>query len=73
MFTSDFQDQNLCLIDKNGIVQETKVFKTLGNNGCDEAAIKAINSVKWKPAYQRDKPVPAWISIPINFKLKSAK
>jgi periplasmic protein TonB len=63
----------LAAIDIKGIIKETKVFKTLGNNGCDNAAIKAIRSVKWEPAYQRDKPVPVWISIPIQFKLKSEK
>jgi len=59
------------LVDKEGVPRETKVLKSLGNNGCDEAAIKAIMQVRFRPAQQRNKPVPFRISIPITFKLKS--
>jgi len=59
-----------CLIDEKGNVIRTKILKSLGNNGCDEAAVSAIQSVKWKPAKQRDKPVKVWIGIPVVFKLK---
>ena len=58
------------LIDERGNVIDTKVLKSLGNNGCDEAAIAAIRAVKWKPAKQRDKPVKVWVGIPVVFKLK---
>ncbi len=57
-------------IDKTGKVIRTKVVKPLGNSGCNEAAVKAIKSVKWKPAKQRDKPVTVWVSVPVKFKLK---
>jgi len=57
-------------VDKKGNVIETKILQSLGNNGCDEAAVDAIKKVKWKPAYQRDKPVTVWIAIPVQFKLK---
>jgi len=57
-------------IDKKGNVVKTKVVKPLGNSGCNEAAIKAIRAVKWKPAKQRDKPVTVWVSVPVKFKLK---
>lgn len=57
-------------VDKKGNVIATKVLISLGNNGCDEAAIAAIKKVKWKPAYQRDKPVTVWVAIPVVFKLK---
>ncbi len=59
-----------CLIDERGSVNRTKILKSLGNNGCDEAAVAAIKSIKWKPAKQRDKPVKVWIGIPVVFKLK---
>jgi periplasmic protein TonB len=58
------------LIDEKGNVIDTKVLKSLGNNGCDEAAIAAIRSVKWTPAKQRDKAVKVWVGIPVVFKLK---
>ncbi|MDZ7374381.1 MAG: energy transducer TonB [candidate division KSB1 bacterium] len=58
------------LVDERGNVVETKILKSLGNNGCDEAAVAAIKSVKWKPAMQRDRPVKVWVAIPVIFKLK---
>lgn len=57
-------------VNKKGNVISTKILQSLGNNGCDEAAVEAIKKVKWKPAYQRDKPVTVWIAIPVVFKLK---
>jgi len=57
-------------IDENGAVCNTKILVSLGNNGCDEAAVDAIRSVKWKPAMQRDRPVKVWVAIPVVFKLK---
>jgi protein TonB len=58
------------LVAVNGRVEETKILKSLGHSGCDEAAIKAIRSVRWKPAKQRDRPVKVWVGIPVIFKLK---
>jgi len=60
----------LAVIDEKGNVVRTQVVKSLGNNGCDEAAIAAIRKTKWKPAMQRDKAVKVQISIPVVFKLK---
>lgn len=57
-------------VDKTGNVKNTLVKKSLGNNGCDEAAVKAIMSVKWKPAKQRDDPVGVWVMVPVEFKLR---
>ncbi|MFC1569574.1 energy transducer TonB [bacterium] len=57
-------------VDVDGNVIRTKVVQTLGPNGCDEAAIKAIRAVKWKPAKQRDRPVKVWIAVPVDFKLR---
>ena len=61
------------LIAIDGKVIQTKVAKTLGKNGCDEAAIAAIKKTKWKPALQRRKPVQVWVNIPVNFKLNESK
>lgn len=58
------------LVSEKGDVIKTKILKSLGHSGCDEAAVNAIKSVKWKPALQRDKPVKVWVSIPVIFKLK---
>ena len=58
------------LVSAKGRVIKTRVIKSLGHSGCDEAAVKAIKTVKWKPALQRDKPVKVWVAIPVIFKLK---
>ncbi len=58
------------IVDEKGNVVSANVTKSLGNNGCDEAAIAAIKSVKWRPAKQRDKPVKVSVGIPVVFKLK---
>ncbi len=58
------------LIDVDGRVVDTKILRSLGHSGCDEAAIEAIRSVRWKPAKQRDRPVKVWVGIPVIFKLK---
>ena len=60
-------------IDKKGKVIKTQVMKSLGNVGCDEAAIAAIAKTRWKPAMQRDKPVTVWVAIPVDFRLKDVK
>lgn len=57
-------------VDESGNVVRTKVVQSLGPNGCDEAAVKAIKSVKWKPAKQRDRAVKVWIAVPVDFRLK---
>jgi protein TonB len=57
-------------VDVDGSVIRTKVVKSLGPNGCDEAAVNAIKSVDWKPAKQRDRPVKVWIAVPVDFKLR---
>jgi len=51
-------------------VLKTMVMRSLGPNGCDEAAMAAIRAVKWKPAKQRDKqPIAVWIAVPVDFRL----
>jgi len=58
------------LVSEKGRVIDTRVIKSLGHSGCDQAAVKAIRKVKWKPALQRDKPVKVWVAIPVIFRLK---
>jgi len=58
------------LVNEKGIPIDTKVLKSLGNSGCDEAAISAIMKTRFTPASQRNRPVKFWMSIPIRFQLK---
>jgi len=57
-------------LSKKGTILGTDVIKSLGNNGCDQAAIDAIKKVKWIPAYQRDIPVNVIIAVTVIFRLK---
>ncbi len=57
-------------VDRKGRVQETIILKGIPNTGLDEAAAKAIERTRFRPAKQRDRPVGVWISIPVNFRLK---
>ncbi|RMF67471.1 MAG: energy transducer TonB [Calditrichaeota bacterium] len=58
------------LVSETGKVVKTRVIKSLGHSGMDEAAVSAIRSVRWKPALQRDKPVKVWVAIPVIFRLR---
>ena len=58
-------------IDKKGRVKETVVLKGIPNTGLDEAATSAMRKVRFRPAKQRERAVGVWISIPVNFRLKS--
>ena len=58
-------------VDDNGRVKETLILKGIPNTGLDEAASEAIRTVRFRPAKQRERAVGVWISIPVNFRLKS--
>jgi len=58
-------------VDAKGRVKETIILKGIPNTGLDEAAADAIRIVRFKPAKQRERAVGVWISIPVNFRLKS--
>ena len=58
-------------VDEKGRVKETIILKGIPNTGLDEAAADAIRLVRFKPAKQRERAVGVWISIPVNFRLKS--
>ena len=58
-------------VDEKGRVKETVILKGIPNTGLDEAATDAIRLVRFKPAKQRERAVGVWISIPVNFRLKS--
>ncbi len=61
------------LVDEKGNPVKTQVLVDAGfRAGFEEAAAKAVMSVKWKPAKQRDKPVKVWVAVPIRFSLKDA-
>ncbi|MBT4063920.1 MAG: energy transducer TonB [Candidatus Marinimicrobia bacterium] len=58
-------------VDRRGRVKDTVILKGIPNTGLDESATQAIRSVRFRPAKQRERAVGVWISIPVNFRLKS--
>ena len=58
-------------VDENGRVADTVILKGIPNTGLDDAAADAIRKVRFRPAKQRERAVGVWISIPVNFRLKS--
>lgn len=56
-------------IDEKGDVIDTRILVPLKNSECNEAAVAAIKSVKWKPAQADGKPIVAWIAVPVRFRL----
>lgn len=58
------------IIDKNGMVKETKVTKSL-NASLDRIAMAAIKQMpKWRPGRSGGKAIIAQITLPIHFQLK---
>ena len=55
------------LIDEEGHVVRTQVDKSSGHKALDDAALTVANMIEFGPAFNRDKPVPVWISLPITF------
>ncbi len=56
-------------IGEDGNVLATKIMKSLGPNGCDEAAMEAIKKTKWNPAEKDGTPIPVWVAVPVDFRL----
>lgn len=57
------------IVDEQGNVVDPIVMRGIGA-GCDEAALKAIRTAKFKPGRQRGKPVKVKFSLPVRFRLK---
>jgi protein TonB len=57
-------------VSEKGIPTRCEVLKSMGNNGCDEAAIKAVMQIRFTPAMQQDRAIPFHVTIPIRFRIK---
>lgn len=58
------------LVGVDGIILKTVILRSAGFGPLDHAAVGAIKSVPWLPALQREKPVEAWVAVPVVFKLR---
>ena len=56
-------------VSERGFVEEIVVEKGVPQTGMDEAAIRAVRQVRFKPAMQRDRALGVWIAIPIHFRI----
>jgi len=55
------------LVGKTGSVKDVEIVESIPE--LDEAALKAVQDVKFKPGKYKDKPVDVWVRIPIDFKI----
>jgi periplasmic protein TonB len=54
-------------IDETGKVVKYQVQESSGYEALDDAALKVADLMEFSPAMNRDKKVPVWVSLPINF------
>lgn len=57
-------------INRNGNVVKTQVDKPSGYEAFDAAAKKVAAMMKFSPALNRDRKVPVWVSVPIEFQTR---
>lgn len=57
------------IVDEKGNVQQPKILRDIGG-GCGDAAIAAIQEVKFTPGLKGGKAVKVQYSLPITFKLR---
>ena len=60
-------------IDETGLVRRTVINETSGHKALDDAALRVADRVRFTAARNRDKPVPVWIAVPINFAVSGAE
>lgn len=57
------------IVDEQGIVRDPRVVRSAGGGGLDEAAIEAIQRVRFTPGMQRGRPVRVQMTQPVIFRL----
>src|SRR5690606_22428917 len=57
-------------IDETGKVQKYQIKESSGHKSLDEAALKVADIMQFTPALNRDKKVPVWVALPIDFRAK---
>ncbi len=54
-------------ISETGSVVRTMLNESSGHDGLDDAALKVADVMRFSPAYNRDRAVAVWVSVPIRF------
>ena len=47
----------------------TLIHESSGWYELDMAALKVADRMEFSPAYNRDEPVPVWVSVPVTFEV----
>ena len=55
------------IVNEQGEVENPRVIRGIGG-GCDEEALKAVMTARFKPGMQRGRPVRVQYSLPIVFR-----
>ena len=57
-------------ITETGEVADTRISQTSGHAALDDAALRVADVFEFKPALNRDEPVPVWVQFPITFEVR---
>lgn len=57
------------VVDEEGRVRDAEVLRGIGG-GCDEAALRAVEAMRFTPGKQRGKAVKVQMTLPITFRLR---
>lgn len=57
-------------IDETGTVVRTLVHRSSGFDAFDHAALQVADRMAFSPAYNRDQPVPVWVSLAVRFEVQ---
>jgi protein TonB len=58
------------LVDTLGQVAQVQLYAGSGSSLLDAAALAGARECRFQPAYQRDRPVPVWVTMTFSFRLQ---
>ncbi len=57
-------------VNENGSVKSTKIISPAAGYGFDEAAIKVVNRIRFRPGKSKGKPVKMSVDLPLIFEFE---
>ncbi len=58
-------------VGDDGVPTDTRIDRSSGHQALDRAALEVVDVMEFRPAANRDRPVAAWVSVPLTFSLPS--
>jgi len=58
------------LIDPDGVSREVRLWRSSGHQLLDQAALNAVRGWAFEAARLGDRPVLAWVEIPVRFEIR---